>query len=127
MEEKGNPAPSPRPQKSAVAVPASTGKLSRDDILIAVSDAESLFDVCHAMGGGGGKPFIATVTVKAAISGEGTVTEATLQKSTSKSSKIDKCVVDALRRVKFPAAKDGAASVFTFPVELKGSTTPRMP
>ena len=61
-----------------------------------------------------------TVTVKATIGPSGAVTVAQVIKSTAQNAKVDTCVVDAFKKIKFPPPKDGGTSVITFPMEFQG-------
>ena len=65
--------------------------------------------------------FIAKVTVKATVGPKGNVVEAQVVKSTAKNKKVDACVIEAFKKIKFPPPKDSAASMVTFPIEFNGA------
>lgn len=109
------------PGQAASDSTALTGKLSQKDIQMIVLKSSDLFNDCYTLGAGKGQQFVATVTVKATIGPKGTVNEAKIQKSTAKNQKVDQCVAEAFRKIQFPAPKDGATSVITFPMEFNGA------
>jgi TonB family protein len=64
---------------------------------------------------------VGKVTLKVTLGPTGNVNEALVAKSTAKNPKVDQCVVDGFKKIKFPAPKAGATSVFTFPMEFGGA------
>jgi len=40
--------------------------------------------------------------------------------STTKNPKVDACVKDAFKKIKFPAPKNAGTSVITFPIQFAG-------
>ncbi len=109
------------PGQAAADSTALSGKLTQKDIQTIVFKNQDLFNDCYTIGAGKGQQFVATVTVKATIGPKGTVNEALIAKSTAKNPKVDKCVADAFKKIQFPAPKDGATSVITFPMEFNGA------
>lgn len=109
------------PGQAAADSTALSGKLTQKDIQAIVFKNQDLFNDCYTIGAGKGQQFVATVTVKATIGPKGTVNEALIAKSTAKNPKVDKCVADAFKKIQFPAPKDGATSVITFPMEFNGA------
>jgi TonB family protein len=99
-----------------------TGKLTQDDIRRILEKNGALFDTCYSVGATakGKRDFRGTVTVKATIGPNGTVNAVQIIKSTAKNSKVDACVSDSFRKIKFPAPKNSAASVITFPIVFNG-------
>jgi TonB family protein len=79
----------------------------------------ALFDDCYKLGDKS-KPLVGTVKVQATIGPTGNVNEVKVLKSTMKNSKVDTCVSDAFRKIKFPAPATGATSVITFPINFEG-------
>lgn len=97
-----------------------TGTLERQEIGAAVGRQAALFNDCYTIGAGKGVQFKAVVTVKATIGPTGSVTQGEIIKSTANNPKVDACVLNAFKKVQFPAPKAGA-SVITFPMEFDGA------
>jgi len=127
----GSSAPPPSAASSASAAPANSasttntdpttlvGSLSNAEIQKAINDNIQLFDACYTLGADKQGKLEGTVTVKATVGPLGTVKEATLVKSTMKNKKVDTCVVDAFKKVKFPQPKGGAV-IITYPMTFGG-------
>lgn len=109
------------PQNAAVEGQALTGSLSKSEIRAIVTKHAELFDECYSIGAGKSMQFVATVTIKATIGPSGVVNETKVLGSNAKNAKVDQCVADAFKRIKFPVPKDGATSVITFPMEFQGA------
>ena len=79
------------------------------------------------MDAAGGKPFVATVTVKATVGADGVVRDAVVQSSTAKNTAVDKCVEDAFKRldVSVLRPKQGDGIVITVPVQLQPAPQPK--
>ena len=97
------------------------GALTQDEIRGVVEKHGELFNDCYTVGAGKGQQFTGTVTLKVTLGPTGSVNEAQVAKSTAKNPKVDQCVVDAFKKIKFPAPKAGATSVFTFPMVFGGA------
>lgn len=123
---------SPTPSATGVASAAPTnsatttnpdtalvGSLSNAEIQKAINDNIKLFDACYTLGADKQGKLEGTVTVKATVGPLGNVKEATVQKSTMKNSKVDTCVADAFKKVKFPQPKGGVA-IITYPMTFGG-------
>ena len=80
---------------------------------------QDLFNDCYTLGAGKSRQFVATVTVKATVGPTGAVNAAEVVKSTAKNKKVDACVLDAFKKMKFPAA--GSTVPITFPMEFNGA------
>jgi TonB family protein len=119
----GGPGSPPPPPAQASVNMGSTplgGRLSQKDIGEILSKNSALFNDCYTIGAAGGQSFTGTVTVKATLGPTGSVSDAQVIKSTAKNQKVDTCVVQAFKKIKFPTPKDGATSVITFPMEFNG-------
>jgi TonB family protein len=111
--------------KAAVVVDSSTplgnGRLTQAQIAKILEQGGDVFGDCYTLGAGGAnKDFRATVTVKATIGPAGNVNAVEVTKSTANNPKVDACVAQAFKKVKFPAPSDGATSVITFPITFNG-------
>ncbi len=95
------------------------GNLSNAEIQQAVNDNIKLFDACYTLGADKQGKFEATITIKVTVGPLGTVKDASLVKSTSKNTKVNTCVVDAFKKVKFPQPRGGAA-IITYPMTFGG-------
>lgn len=127
----GSSAPPPSGAPSASAAPANSastpgnevttlvGSLSNAEIQKAINDNIQLFDACYTLGADKQGKLEGTVTVKATVGPLGTVKDATLVKSTMKNKKVDTCVIDAFKKVKFPQPKGGAV-IITYPMTFGG-------
>lgn len=115
-----SPPPPPPPQGASVTTTPLSGKLTQQEIADILSKNAAYFNDCYTIGAGKGREFRGTVTVKATIGPSGAVTVAQVIKSTAQNAKVDTCVVDAFKKIKFPPPKDGGTSVITFPMEFQG-------
>ncbi|MFO0762849.1 MAG: TonB family protein [Byssovorax sp.] len=103
------------------STPLGNGRLTQAQIAKILEQGGDVFGECYNLGAGGAnKDFRATVTVKATIGPTGKVNSAEVTKSTANNPKVDACVVQAFKKVKFPAPADGATSVITFPITFNG-------
>jgi TonB family protein len=97
------------------------GKLTQEDIRRILEKNGDVFGDCYTLGAGGKlKDFKGIVTVKATIGPSGAVNQVDVTKSTAKNAKVDACVRDAFKKIKFPRPHDGATSVITFPISFNG-------
>lgn len=96
------------------------GRLTQQEIGEILSKNAALFNDCYTIGAGKSQSFTGVVTVKATLGPSGSVTDAQVIKSTAKNQKVDTCVVQAFKKIKFPPPKDGGTSVITFPMEFEG-------
>ncbi len=124
-EEAAKPVAPPTGVRAAVVVDSSTplgnGRLTQSQIAQILEKGGDVFGECYTLGAGGAnKDFRATVTVKATIGPAGTVNAVEVTRSTANNPKVDACVAQAFKRVKFPAPSDGAMSVITFPITFNG-------
>jgi TonB family protein len=108
--------------QAAVAAPEPlAGKLTQDDIRRILDKNGDVFGDCYAIGAGGKlKDFKGVVTVKATIGPSGVVNQSDVTKSTTKNLKVDACVREAFKKIKFPRPHDGGTSVITFPITFNG-------
>ncbi len=98
-----------------------SGKLTQADIGRILEKNGDVFGDCYTLGAGGkNKDFKGVVTVKATIGPSGTVNQVDVTRSTANNAKVDTCVRDAFRKIKFPKPRDGATSVITFPISFNG-------
>jgi len=98
-----------------------TGRMDQNQVRDILLKNGDLFNDCYTVGAGKGEQFVGTVTVRATVGPKGNVTDAKVVKSTAKNPKVDACVVEAFKKIKFPPPKDAAASIITFPMEFKGA------
>lgn len=110
------------PQQAAVDSSSAplAGRLTQQEIGEILSKNAALFNDCYTIGAGKSQSFTGVVTVKATLGPSGSVTDAQVIKSTAKNQKVDTCVVQAFKKIKFPPPKDGGTSVITFPMEFDG-------
>jgi TonB family protein len=108
--------------QAAVAAPEPlAGKLTQDDIRRILEKNGDVFGDCYTLGAGSkSKNFTGVVTVKATIGPSGAVNQVDITKSTTKNLKVDACVRDAFKKIKFPRPHDGGTSVITFPIAFNG-------
>jgi len=98
-----------------------SGKLTQDDIRRILDSQGDVFGDCYTLGAGGKlKDFKGVVTVKATIGPSGTVNQSEITKSTTKNLKVDACVRETFKKIKFPRPRDGGTSVITFPITFSG-------
>ncbi len=108
---------------SAVVAPpeALSGKLTQAEIGHILESNGDVFGDCYTLGAGGKtKDFKGIVTVKATIGPSGTVNQVDVTKSTANNPKVDACVREAFKKIKFPHPRDGATCVITFPISFNG-------
>ena len=120
----GKPAAQPNGVRAAVvdsSTPLGNGRLTQPQIAKILEKGGDVFGDCYILGAGGpNKDFRATVTVKATIGPTGNVNAVEVTKSTANNPKVDACVAQSFKKVKFPAPSDGATSVITFPITFNG-------
>ena len=98
-----------------------SGKLTQADIGRILESNGDVFGDCYTLGAGGKtKDFKGIVTVKATIGPSGVVNQVDVTKSTANNPKVDACVREAFKKIKFPHPRDGATSVITFPISFNG-------
>lgn len=97
------------------------GTLTQAEIRDVVLKNAELFDACYTLGAGKSRDFVATVTVKATVAASGNVTDTRVIKSNANNKKVDTCVSDAFKKIKFPPPKGAATAVITFPIEFNGT------
>ncbi len=98
-----------------------SGKLTQDDIRRILEQNGELFGDCYTLGAGGKlKNFKGVVTVKATIGPKGAINVADVIKSTANNAKVDACVRESFKKIKFPPPRDGGTTVITFPVTFNG-------
>lgn len=139
-EETRAPGAPPPPPRDPVAVPGDPGKgkapnqavvdsssasltggrLTQQEIGDILTKNAALFNDCYTIGAGKTQSFTGVVTVRATVGPSGNVTDAQVVKSTAKNPKVDTCVVQAFKNIKFPPPKDAGTSVITFPMEFNG-------
>lgn len=97
------------------------GKLTQDDIRRILEQNGDVFGECYTLGAGGkSKSFKGVVTVKATIGPKGAVNQVDVTKSTANNSKVDACVRESFKKIKFPPPHDGATTVISFPISFNG-------
>jgi hypothetical protein len=106
---------------TVVNEPLGGGYLSQSDIRAIVMKNSELFNDCYTIGAGKSQQFVATVTIKATIGPAGAVQISEITKSTANNKKVDTCVADSFKKIKFPAPKGAATAVITFPMEFQGA------
>ncbi len=94
-------------------------KITQDDILALVNQNSDVFYRCYNLGAGASKSWRATVTVKATVSPLGTVSAIEVTSSTTKSPKVDACVIDGFKKLTFSRPANSGATVFTFPMQFE--------
>jgi TonB family protein len=97
------------------------GKLTQDDIRRILEQHGDVFGDCYTLGAGGKlKNFKGVVTVKATIGPKGAINQVDVTKSTANNTKVDACVRESFKKIKFPPPHDGATTVITFPISFNG-------
>jgi TonB family protein len=97
------------------------GKLTQDDIRRILDKNGDVFGDCYTLGAGGKlKNFKGVVTVKATIGPKGAINQVDVIKSTANNPKVDACVRESFKKIKFPPPHDGATTVVTFPINFNG-------
>lgn len=121
--DPGPPPPPPPPGGGTAAgavqgaVVDSQGGLSEAEVRATIVQRQSSFRECYDIGSqGASSGFSGTVTVRAAIGPNGAVASVDVVNSTTKNTKVDTCVVDAVRRIQFPSKGGGA--VIAFPIQF---------
>lgn len=96
--------------------------LSSEEVFGAVDKSGALFNDCYTIGAGvgKGKSFKGTVKVKATVGPSGTVNAVEVLSSTAKNTKVDACVKEAFKKIKFPSPHGGSTAVITFPLSFDG-------
>lgn len=98
-----------------------SGKLTQDDIRRILDKNGDVFGDCYTLGAGGKlKNFKGVVTVKATIGPKGAINQVDVIKSTANNAKVDACVKESFKKIVFPAPRDGATTVITFPITFNG-------
>jgi TonB family protein len=105
---------------AATDAPIMTG-LTPEQIFDGVQKSSNLFNGCYSLGAGKSKDFRATVKVKATVGPTGAVNAAEVLTSNAKNAKVDACVLEAFKKIKFPPPKGGGTAVITFPMNFDGS------
>jgi len=111
---------STNPKTSPDTMPLS-GTLSNEQIQTAVNGGLQAFDACYTLGADKttGK-LEGTVTIQATVGPNGDVNEAKVKESTVKNPKVDACVADAFKKVKFPRPEGGSTVMITYPMSFGG-------
>lgn len=79
----------------------------------------ALFDACYTLGADKKGKLEGTVTIKAVVGPLGTIKDITVVKSTIKNAKVNTCVEDAFKMVKFPQPRGGAV-IINYPMTFGG-------
>ena len=95
--------------------------ITQEEVLALVQKNADAFYRCYTVGAGGAKKgYKAKVKVKATVSPAGVVNAVEVLSSTTKSAKVDACVVDNFKKLTFTRPKGSGATVFTFPLSFDG-------
>jgi TonB family protein len=97
-----------------------SGTLSNEQIQKAVNDGVKGFDACYTLGADKDGKLEGTVTIQATVGPLGTVNEASVSKTTMKNPKVDACVVDAFKKLKFPQPDGGSTVMISYPMTFGG-------
>jgi TonB family protein len=119
----GEPGPAAAATAAPAASPATTqapllGKLTDTEIQATLSKNVELFDPCYPEAMKKKKATV-KVTVTATIGPKGDANDVKVSKS-SKDAKIDACVAEAFKKIKFPPSQEGSARVNPLTIELGG-------
>ena len=115
------PAETKPPGQAVVETRPLGGKLTQDDIRRILEANGDVFGDCYTLGAGGkSKSFKGVVTVKATIGPKGAINQVDVTKSTANNAKVDACVRESFKKIKFPPPHDGATTVITFPISFNG-------
>jgi TonB family protein len=105
--------------KSPDTLPLS-GTLSNEQIQATVNENAKAFDACYTIGADKEGKMSGTVTLQATVGPLGVVNEASVKKSTMKNTKVDDCVRDAFKTLKFPKPAGGGTVMITYPMTFGG-------
>jgi len=97
-----------------------SGTLTDEQIQGAVNANLKAFDACYTLGADKEGKLAGTVTVQATVGPLGKVNEASVKKSTVKNPKVDDCVRDAFKTIKFPEPAGGGTVMITYPMTFGG-------
>lgn len=111
--------PSEGTPKNPDTMPLS-GTLSNEQIQAAVNENAKAFDKCYTLGADKDGKLEGTVTVQATVGPLGTVNEASVKTSTVKNPKVDECVRDAFKTLKFARPGGGGTVMITYPMTFGG-------
>ena len=111
--------PSADKPKTPETLPLS-GTLSNEQIQAAVNENAKAFDACYTLGADKDGKLSGTVTIQATVGPNGTVNEASVKKSTVKNTKVDDCVRDAFKTIKFPQPAGGGTVMISYPMTFGG-------
>ncbi|MDI1481210.1 AgmX/PglI C-terminal domain-containing protein [Polyangium sp. y55x31] len=111
--------PSEGTPKDPATVPLS-GTLTDEQIQAAVNENVKAFDSCYTLGADKEGKLAGTITVQATVGPLGTVNEASVKKSTVKNPKVDDCVRNAFKTIKFPRPAGGGTVMITYPMTFGG-------
>jgi TonB family protein len=110
-----------KPGQAVVETRPLAGKLTQDDIRRILEQNGDVFGDCYTLGAGGkSKGFKGVVTVKATIGPKGAINQVDVLKSTANNAKVDACVRESFKKIKFPPPHDGATTVISFPIAFNG-------
>ncbi len=116
----GGPPSSPSGVSRAVTTDAPIlSKITQDNIVALVNKNGDAFYKCQSIGAGASKSWRAKVTIKATVGPTGVVSAVEVLDSTTKSPRVDTCVVDAFKRLTFNRPAGSGATVFTFPMQFE--------
>jgi len=100
-----------------------SGSLTNEQIQATVNENAKAFDACYTLGADGSGKLEGTVTVALTVGPLGVVNEARVKKSTLKNPKVDACVCDAFKTLKFPRPAGGGTVMLTYPMTFGGEVT----
>jgi TonB family protein len=111
MPDAASKVSSPIPSDAPIAA-----GLSQDEIAKTVEAQGKVFDPCYKILG----KKSAKVKVKATVGPAGQVNAIELVLSNSKNAKMDACVIEAFKKIKFPSPHGNSTATITFPMDFGG-------
>lgn len=112
-------APVPAPTSTVIDPTALVGTMSKADVDKVINGQMAAFDKCYTLGADKQGKLEGTITMKVTVGPLGQVKDATVEKSTVKNTKVDKCVKEAFKKMKFPQPKGGTA-IINYPLTFGG-------
>jgi len=91
------------------------GALSRKTIYELVDKFNDDYKKCYETGLKKDSTFRGNITVNFVVSGEGKVLNPKVQKTTMNNENVETCVVDIIKKIKFPAPKGGGIVIVNYP------------
>ena len=97
------------------------GSLSKDEIQQVIRASKKSFSACYQSASKSEPKLEGRVAVKFVIDGAGTVAEANIADNTTGNVELASCVVENVKKLRFPEPKGGGKVIITYPWAFKPS------